>query len=239
MPNQTIFLSDIHLCESRPSITDAFVSFLNKVTNKVDALYILGDLFEYWIGDDSNQHENVIEALKKLTDRHIQVFLMHGNRDFLIGSAFEKKTGAVLLNDPILVEIFGKKILLCHGDTLCTDDIEYQSFRDKIRSESWKNEFLKKSLSERASIANKFRKESELNKKKKSLEIMDVNLDEVNRTLIQFNYPDFLIHGHTHRPNQHSINLDGHQIQRIVLGDWYEQGSYLILNAHGIETHRV
>jgi len=239
LPNQTIFLSDIHLCESRPSITDAFVSFLNKVTNEVDALYILGDLFEYWIGDDSNQHENVIEALKKLTDRHIQVFLMHGNRDFLIGSAFEKKTGAVLLNDPILVEIFGKKILLCHGDTLCTDDIEYQSFRDKIRSESWKNEFLKKSLSERVSIANKFRKESELNKKKKSLEIMDVNLDEVNRTLIQFNYPDFLIHGHTHRPNQHSINLDGHQIQRIVLGDWYEQGSYLILNAHGIETHRV
>lgn len=227
------------MCESRPSITDAFVSFLNKVTNEVDALYILGDLFEYWIGDDSNQHENVIEALKKLTDRHIQVFLMHGNRDFLIGSAFEKKTGAVLLNDPILVEIFGKKILLCHGDTLCTDDIEYQSFRDKIRSESWKNEFLKKSLSERVSIANEFRKESELNKKKKSLEIMDVNLDEVNRTLIQFNYPDFLIHGHTHRPNQHSINLDGHQIQRIVLGDWYEQGSYLILNAHGIETHRV
>ena len=239
MPNQTIFLSDIHLCESRPSITDAFVSFLNKVTNEVDALYILGDLFEYWIGDDSNQHENVIEALKKLTDRHIQVFLMHGNRDFLIGSAFEKKTGAVLLNDPILVEIFGKKILLCHGDTLCTDDIEYQSFRDKIRSESWKNEFLKKSLSERVSIANEFRKESELNKKKKSLEIMDVNLDEVNRTLIQFNYPDFLIHGHTHRPNQHSINLDGHQIQRIVLGDWYEQGSYLILSAHGIETCRV
>jgi UDP-2,3-diacylglucosamine hydrolase len=239
LPNQTIFLSDIHLCESRPSITDAFVSFLNKVTNEVDALYILGDLFEYWIGDDSNQHENVIEALKKLTDRHIQVFLMHGNRDFLIGSAFEKKTGAVLLNDPILVEIFGKKILLCHGDTLCTDDIEYQSFRDKIRSESWKDEFLKKSLSERVSIANEFRKESELNKKKKSLEIMDVNLDEVNRTLIQFNYPDFLIHGHTHRPNQHSINLDGHQIQRIVLGDWYEQGSYLILNAHGIETHRV
>ncbi len=227
------------MCESRPSITDAFVSFLNKVTNEVDALYILGDLFEYWIGDDSNQHENVIEALKKLTDRHIQVFLMHGNRDFLIGSAFEKKTGAVLLNDPILVEIFGKKILLCHGDTLCTDDIEYQSFRDKIRSESWKDEFLKKSLSERVSIANEFRKESELNKKKKSLEIMDVNLDEVNRTLIQFNYPDFLIHGHTHRPNQHSINLDGHQIQRIVLGDWYEQGSYLILNAHGIETHRV
>ena len=239
MPNQTIFLSDIHLCESRPSITDTFVSFLSKLTNEVDALYILGDLFEYWIGDDSRQHDNVIEALKTLTNQHIQVFLMHGNRDFLIGSAFEKKTGAVLLNDPILVEIYGKRILLCHGDTLCKDDIEYQSFRDKIRSESWKNEFLKKSLSERVAIANEFRKESELNKKNKSVEIMDVNLDEVNRTLIQFNYPDFLIHGHTHRPNQHSINLDGHQIQRIVLGDWYEQGSYLILSAQGIETHRV
>jgi UDP-2,3-diacylglucosamine hydrolase len=239
LSNQTIFLSDIHLCESRPRIIDAFVSFLSKLTNEVDALYILGDLFEYWIGDDSRQHENVIKALKKVTNQHIQVFLMHGNRDFLIGSAFEKKTGAVLLNDPILVEIYGKKVLLCHGDTLCTDDIEYQSFRDKIRSESWKNEFLKKSLSERVSIANEFRKESELNKKKKSEEIMDVNLDEVNRTLIQFNYPNFLIHGHTHRPNQHSINLDGHQIQRIVLGDWYEQGSYLILSAQGIETHRV
>jgi len=239
LSNQTIFLSDIHLCESRPRIIDAFVSFLSKLTNEVDALYILGDLFEYWIGDDSRQHENVIKALKKVTNQHIQVFLMHGNRDFLIGSAFEKKTGAVLLNDPILVEIYGKKILLCHGDTLCTDDIEYQSFRDKIRSESWKNEFLKKSLAERVSIANEFRKESELNKKKKSVKIMDVNLDEVNRTLIQFNYPDFLIHGHTHRPNQHSINLDGHQIQRIVLGDWYEQGSYLILSAHGIETCRV
>ena len=227
------------MCESRPRIIDAFVSFLSKLTNEVDALYILGDLFEYWIGDDSRQHENVIKALKKVTNQHIQVFLMHGNRDFLIGSAFEKKTGAVLLNDPILVEIYGKKVLLCHGDTLCTDDIEYQSFRDKIRSESWKNEFLKKSLAERVSIANEFRKESELNKKKKSEEIMDVNLDEVNRTLIQFNYPDFLIHGHTHRPNQHSINLDGHQIQRIVLGDWYEQGSYLILSAQGIETHRV
>jgi UDP-2,3-diacylglucosamine hydrolase len=239
LSNQTIFLSDIHLCESRPRIIDAFVSFLSKLTNEVDALYILGDLFEYWIGDDSRQHENVIKALKKVTNQHIQVFLMHGNRDFLIGSAFEKKTGAVLLNDPILVEIYGKKVLLCHGDTLCTDDIEYQSFRDKIRSESWKNEFLKKSLAERVSIANEFRKESELNKKKKSVKIMDVNLDEVNRTLIQFNYPDFLIHGHTHRPNQHSINLDGHQIQRIVLGDWYEQGSYLILSAHGIETCRV
>jgi len=239
LSNQTIFVSDIHLCESRPSITDAFINFLNKINNQVDALYILGDLFEYWIGDDSNQHENVIKALKELTDRHIQVFLMHGNRDFLMGSSFEKKTGAVLLNDPTLIGIYGKKVLLGHGDILCTDDIEYQSFRHKIRSESWKNEFLKKSLSERVAIANEFRKESELNKKNKSMEIMDVNNDEVNRTLIQFNYPDFFIHGHTHRPNCHSITLDGHQMQRIVLGDWYEQGSYLIFNAHGIETHQV
>ena len=239
MSNQTIFVSDIHLCESRPSITDAFINFLNKINNQVDALYILGDLFEYWIGDDSKQHKNVIEALKELTDRHIQVFLMHGNRDFLIGSGFEKKTGAILLNDPTLIEIYGKRVLLGHGDILCTDDIEYQSFRDKIRSESWKNEFLKKSLSERITVANEFRKESELNKKNKSQEIMDVNNDEVNRTLIRFNYPDFFIHGHTHRPHCHSITLDGHQMQRIVLGDWYEQGSYLIFNTHGIETHQV
>ena len=239
MSNQTIFVSDIHLCESRPSITDAFINFLNKTSNQIDALYILGDLFEYWVGDDSNQHENVIEALKELTNRHVHVFLMHGNRDFLIGSEFEKKTGGVLLSDPTLIEIYGKKVLLSHGDILCTDDTEYQSFKDEIRSESWKNEFLKKSLSERIAIANEFRKKSELNKKNKSLEIMDVNKEEVNRTLIQFNYPDFFIHGHTHRPKCHSITLDGHQIQRIVLGDWYEQGSYLIFNAHGIETHQV
>ena len=239
MSNQTIFVSDIHLCESRPSITDAFVKFLNKTTSQVDSLFILGDLFEYWIGDDSKQHENVIEAIKALTDRHIKVFLMHGNRDFLIGSFFEKKTGALLLQDPTLIEVYDRKILLSHGDSLCTDDVEYQSFKKKVRNESWKNEFLKKSLPERILIANNFRKESELNKKNKSEQIMDANPDEVNRILTQFNYPDFFIHGHTHRPNHHSINLDGHRMQRIVLGDWYEQGSYLTLDTHSIETHQL
>ncbi|MCX7190947.1 MAG: UDP-2,3-diacylglucosamine diphosphatase [Candidatus Methylopumilus sp.] len=239
MPNKTIFVSDIHLCESRPSITDAFVNFINKITNQVDALYILGDLFEYWIGDDSKQHENVISAIKALTDRHIKVFLMHGNRDFLLGPVFEKKTGSVLLEDPTLIKIYGKKILLCHGDSLCTDDTEYQSFKNKVRDESWKNEFLKKPLHERILIANEFRKQSELNKKNKSEEIMDANPDEVNRILTQFNYPDLFIHGHTHRPNYHSINLDGHQMQRIVLGDWYEQGSYLTLDLHDIKTYQL
>ena len=227
------------MCESRPSITDAFVNFLNKMTSQVDALFILGDLFEYWIGDDSSYHENVISALKGLVDRHIKVFLMHGNRDFLIGSAFEKKTGAILLKDPTLIKIYDRKILLSHGDSLCTDDTEYQSFKKKVRDESWKNEFLKKPLPERILIANEFRKQSELNKKNKSEEIMDANPDEVNRILIQFNYPDFFIHGHTHRPYHHSINLDGHQMQRVVLGDWYEQGSYLTLDLNGIKTHQI
>ena len=239
MPNQTIFVSDIHLCESRPSIADAFLNFLNKITNQVDALYILGDLFEYWIGDDSKQHENIIRAIKALTGRHIKVFLMHGNRDFLIGPVFEKKTGALLLKDLTLIEIYGRKILLSHGDSLCTDDIEYQSFKNKVRNESWKNEFLKIPLPERTLIANEFRKESELNKKNKSDEIMDVNSDEVNRTIIRFNYPDFFIHGHTHRPNNHLIHLNGHSMQRIVLGDWYEQGSYLTIDASGIKTHKI
>ena len=227
------------MCESRPSIADAFLNFLNKITNQVDALYILGDLFEYWIGDDSKQHENIIRAIKALTGRHIKVFLMHGNRDFLIGPVFEKKTGALLLKDLTLIEIYGRKILLSHGDSLCTDDTEYQSFKNKVRDESWKNEFLKKPLPERILIANEFRKESELNKKNKSDEIMDVNSDEVNRTIIRFNYPDFFIHGHTHRPNNHLIHLNGHSMQRIVLGDWYEQGSYLTIDASGIKTHKI
>ena len=114
------------------------------MTSQVDALFILGDLFEYWIGDDSSYHENVISALKSLVERHVKVFLMHGNRDFLIGSTFEKKTGAILLKDPTLIKIYGRKILLSHGDSLCTDDTEYQSFKNKVRDESWKNEFLKK-----------------------------------------------------------------------------------------------
>ena len=239
MLNQTIFVSDIHLCESRPSITDAFIRFLDETASQSEALYILGDLFEYWIGDDCNQHENIIEAIKQLTNRQIRVFLMHGNRDFLIGPFFEKRTGALLLDDPTLIEIYGKKILLSHGDSMCIDDIEYQIFKDKIRHESWKNGFLKKSLNERISIANEFRKESELNKKNKSDEIMDVNSDEVNRTIIRFNYPDFFIHGHTHRPKNHLIHLNGHSMQRIVLGDWYEQGSYLTIDASGIKTHKI
>jgi UDP-2,3-diacylglucosamine hydrolase len=181
------------------------------MTSQVDALFILGDLFEYWIGDDSNYHENVIGALKGLVDRHIKVFLMHGNRDFLIGSTFEKKTGVILLKDPTLIKIYDRKILLSHGDSLCTDDTEYQSFKNKVRDESWKNEFLKKPLPERV----------------------------LNRILIQFNYPDFFIHGHTHRPYYHSINLDDHQMQRVVLGDWYEQGSYLTLDLYGIKTHQI
>ena len=239
MLNQTIFVSDIHLCESRPSITDAFIGFLDEIANQSEALYILGDLFEYWIGDDCNQHENIIVAVKRLTDRQIKIFLMHGNRDFLIGPFFEKRTGAILLEDPTLIEIYGKKILLSHGDSLCVDDLEYQIFKNKIRHESWKNVFLKKSLNERISIANEFRNESELNKKNKSDEIMDVSTSEVDRTLIRFNYPDFFIHGHTHRPNNHSIHIDGHEMQRIVLGDWYEQGSYLTIDASGIKTHKI
>jgi len=237
--NQTIFVSDIHLCESRPSITDAFIGFLDEIANQSEAVYILGDLFEYWIGDDCNQYENIIEAIKRLTDRQIKVFLMHGNRDFLIGPFFEKRTGALLLEDPALIEIYGKKILLSHGDSLCVDDLEYQIFKDKVRHESWKNAFLKKSLNERISIANEFRKESELNKKNKPTEIMDVNTSEVDRTLIRFNYPNFFIHGHTHRPNIHSIRIDGHEMQRIVLGDWYEQGSYLTMDASGISSQNI
>ena len=239
MLNQTIFVSDIHLCESRPSITDAFIGFLDETANQSEALYILGDLFEYWIGDDCNQHKNIIEAIKRLTDRQIKVFLMHGNRDFLIGPSFEKRTGALLLEDPTLIKIYGKKILLSHGDSLCVDDLDYQVFKDKVRHESWKNAFLKKSLNERISIANEFRKESELNKKNKPNEIMDVNTSEVDRTLIRFNYPDFFIHGHTHRPNIHSIHIDGHEMQRIVLGDWYEQGSYLTMDASGISSQNI
>lgn len=239
MPNQSIFVSDIHLSESRPSITHAFINFIDKIASQYNAIYILGDLFEYWIGDDSKKHTDIINAIKRLTNRHTKVFLMHGNRDFLIGHAFEKKTGATLLKDPTLVEIFDKRVLLSHGDSLCTDDLEYQTYKKEVRKISWQNDFLKKSLNERLLIADQLRKESELKKKNKSNEIMDVNIDAINQLIIQFNYPDLLIHGHTHKPDRHPMDINGYKIERIVLGDWYEQGSYLTFNANGIKTNQI
>jgi len=230
-----LFISDLHLCASRPAITAAFVDFLQHTASKVKALYILGDLFEYWAGDDDIDdafHQQIISGFKKLSDAGVKVFLMHGNRDFLIADGFCRMAGITLLEDPTLIDLHGKKALLSHGDDLCVDDVAYQQFRTQVRDKKWQYEFLSQPLQVRKKQIEAIRARSEQEKTQKSLEIMDVNAEAVN-ALLRAYQPDLLIHGHTHRPDRHTIELDGKLITRWVLGDWYEQGSYLACDKHG------
>jgi UDP-2,3-diacylglucosamine hydrolase len=233
--NASLFISDLHLCASRPNITMAFIEFLQRTASKVKALYILGDLFEYWAGDDDIGDEfnlQIINAFKTLADSGVQIYFMHGNRDFLIAEDFCRAAGVTLLPDPSIVDLHGQKVLLSHGDDLCTDDAAYQQFRAQVRDRQWQEDFLSQPLPLRKKQIAAIRMRSEQEKSQKSLAIMDVNNDAVN-TLIRKYYPDLLIHGHTHRPNRHSISLDGKLITRWVLGDWYEQGSYLVCDESG------
>jgi len=237
-----IFISDLHLCVSRPEITTSFIQFLNTTVTKARALYVLGDLFEYWAGDDdmSNpSHSSIIAAFKQLADSGVCTYLMHGNRDFLIGEDFCKAAKITLLQNPSLLNLYGKKVLLSHGDDLCTDDTAYQAFRNQVRNPIWIADFLKQPLGNRKQQIEVMRERSEREKSIKSTEIMDVNARAVSALIKQYNYPELLIHGHTHRPAKHHIDSDGHKTTRWVLGDWYEQGSYLICNAQGCESRSL
>lgn len=237
-----IFISDLHLCISRPEITTSFIQFLNTTATKARALYILGDLFEYWAGDDdiaNPAHHTIISAFKQLADTGVKSYLMHGNRDFLIGQDFCSAASITLLADPSLLDLYGKKVLLSHGDDLCTDDTAYQTFRNQVRSPSWITDFLQQPLAKRKQQIEAIRQRSEQEKSIKSSEIMDVNVAAVAALLKRYDYPELLIHGHTHRPAKHDIHLDGHKITRWVLGDWYEQGSYLILSAKGLKSVNI
>ena len=215
------FISDLHLQESRPELTKAFINFLTKKINSEDELYILGDFFEQWIGDDhENQFISLIKKnLREKTTSGSKIYFMHGNRDFLIGKKFCNDVNSILLDDPHELEISRKKILLMHGDSLCTDDKDYQEFRLLVRNKNWQDEFLSKDLSERKEVAKSLREVSKLENKSKDEAIMDVNNLEVLKT-IKENSLDILIHGHTHRPFVHDEN----GVPRMVLGDW---GSHL------------
>lgn len=224
----TFFISDLHLCASRPQITRLFITFLDERLQPGDQLYILGDLFEAWIGDDALDDETrpVIEALQALHLREIKLYVMHGNRDFLLGKVFSEATCSELLDDPTIVELGAQRVMLMHGDTLCTDDVDYQAFRQQVRSDAFIDEFLNHSIEKRQAIASQFREESRNRSKEKSAEIMDVNQATVEAVMRQ-NHVSHLIHGHTHRPAQHQFKLDGVAVERTVLGDWYHQGSVL------------
>ena len=235
MPGTTLFISDLHLCGARPAITGLFLDFLRRRARAPDALYILGDLFEYWIGDEAIEQEefrSIIRGLRELTKNGTPVFVMHGNRDFLMGAGFEKASGGRLLKDPAHIDLYGTPTLLMHGDSLCTDDTEYMTFRAKVRSPAWQKKFLGKSVAERDRIVHDFREISKNSTSTKKPEIMDVNQKAVE-SVMREHYVQRLIHGHTHRPKEHVFNLDGRPARRMVLGDWYEQGSVLSVDARG------
>jgi UDP-2,3-diacylglucosamine hydrolase len=237
-----LFISDLHLCDSRPHITKAFIEFLEKIASKSQALYILGDLFEYWAGDDSisaGAHQAIIHALRGLISNGVPVYLLHGNRDFLLGEDFANATGIKIFPDPSLITLLEKPVLLSHGDALCTDDTAYQKFRTEVRSLTWQTQFLSQPLSTRIAYIEQLRAKSEEEKSAKSMQIMDVNSTAVDVLLRQYHYPPLFIHGHTHRPNNHIHEVDGHRCERWVLGDWYEQGSYLILDANGCPSRML
>lgn len=240
--SHSLFISDLHLCASRPAITKAFIHFLQGSAKQAERLYILGDLFEYWAGDDDlthADHAEIIQALKLLGETGTKIYLIHGNRDFLLGEQFSKATNIMQLPDPSEITLYGKRILISHGDALCTDDTRYQAFRTQVRDSAWQATFLSHPLSARKAQIESLRQQSEQEKSNKSLEIMDVNDEAVIALLRQYQYPELFIHGHTHRPNVHSIKIDDHQCQRIVLGDWYEQGSCLRLDETGFHSQAV
>jgi len=231
----SLFISDLHLATNRPRIVEQFLAFLAGPARGADALYVLGDLFEYWAGDDDlgdPLNERVARAFAALSGTGTTLAFMHGNRDLLVGREFARRSGARLLEDPTLVDLHGTPTLLMHGDTLCTDDLEYQKFRAYARNETNQARFLALPLAARHAEMEDLRARSESAKQDKTSDIMDVNISAVEDALRRAAYPR-LIHGHTHRPGRHVHVVDGHTCERWVLGDWYENGSYLRCDANG------
>ena len=223
-----LFISDLHLQAARPDITERFYRFLEAEAANAEALYILGDLFEAWIGDDDPDEHNrgVQDAMRSLTDAGVSGYFMHGNRDFLIGEDFAERTGFTLLEDPVVHDLYGTPVLLSHGDAYCTDDVEYQAFRRQSRDPAWQRHVLAMSIEERRALAGRAREESRAAMVDKAEDIMDVNAEAVAAGMRDAGVTT-LVHGHTHRPAVHDFTLDGRPAKRIVLGDWYEQGTVL------------
>ncbi|PCM45460.1 UDP-2,3-diacylglucosamine diphosphatase [Marinobacter sp. ANT_B65] len=219
----TLFISDLHLEESRPDITGAFLRFLEKEAPGAEQLYILGDFFEAWIGDDERTplQDQIATALHTLSTNGTRIFLMHGNRDFLLGEDFCKRAGATLLDDPTLINLYGTPTLLMHGDSLCTADVQYQKFRANMRNPQTQKLILARPLKDRQQMARQLREMSMATNRDKAEDIMDVTPGEVVRVMEASNVSQ-LIHGHTHRPAEHSLKVNGKTAKRIVLGDWDE-----------------
>jgi UDP-2,3-diacylglucosamine hydrolase len=231
----TLFIADLHLSPTRPAIVDAFADFLRGPARAAEALYVLGDLFDYWLGDDQLSEPfaaQIAGALAALSRAGVRICVQHGNRDFLLDGQFEQRSGATLLPEYHLAELYGTRTLLTHGDQLCTDDVSYQAFRTTVRDRAWQQEFLALPLAERRVRAAQVREASDLAKAEKARAIMDANADAIAICLRQHGYPR-LIHGHTHRPARHEHQVDGHVCERYVLADWYQRASYLECDAAG------
>lgn len=240
-PRATLFISDLHLHPARPALTDLLLNFLAQPARQAKALYILGDLFEAWIGDDDDAEpgRTVAAALRTLTDAGVPVYFLHGNRDFLLGEGFAAASGVQLLPESVVIELAGEPTLLLHGDTLCIDDQEYQAFRAQVRHPAWQAQILALPLEQRRALAGQLRETSRQAGQQKTAEITDVNLMEVERVLRTHGVRR-LIHGHTHRPAIHEWRLDGQPARRAVLGDWREQhGSVLYCDASGWRLERL
>ncbi len=235
---QTFFISDLHLAGERPEINTLFFQFLENIAIKAESLYILGDLFDYWLGDDQLDHDplarQIADALKILAQGGVNVFFMSGNRDFLIGQRFAAEAGLVILTDPTIINLYGQQILLMHGDTLCTDDVMYQKFRVQTRNTDWINATLASPYEARQQLAQSIRDQSDSAKSQKAEEIMDVAEAAVQQAFREYRYP-VLIHGHTHRPATHQYVVDGHECERWVLADWHQHGEYLEVSELGLK----
>ena len=239
MVKRSLFISYLHLAGERPAANEQFFRFLREEAARAGALYVLGDLFEYWAGDDELQDPagdplaaEVAARFKTLAEKGVQVRLMHGNRDFLVGAGFLAASGAQLLDDPAIIQHKGGPIALLHGDTLCVDDHDYQAWRRTARSAEWQREFLSKDLPERKKTVQGLREKSKEVIAAKPAGIMDVNQEAVREAFRRLKVRR-MIHGHTHRPARHELEVDGARCERWVLPDWYGRGGYLALDDVG------
>jgi UDP-2,3-diacylglucosamine hydrolase len=236
----TLFISDLHIDAARPAIVDQFLQFLRTEAKDAAALYILGDLFESWIGDDAPDaaQSAAIAGLRTLTSSGVPCFVMHGNRDFLLSRQFCAMSGTQLLHDPLIVTLYGEEVLVMHGDALCTDDHAYQRLRATVRDPDWQRQFLALPIESRRALAGAARAGSQAHTAAMEHAITDVNADSVAMALRAAG-TSTLLHGHTHRPAIHALEIDGRPRTRIVLGDWYDQGSVLRWDYNGPELQSL
>lgn len=240
MPH-SLFISDLHLSPDTPAATGTLLRFLRDIAPAAESLYVLGDLFEYWIGDEGLDQpfaNEIVHAFRVLTDGGVHGYFMHGNRDFLVGERFAQASGLTLLRDPTSLDLYRTPTFLMHGDTLCSDDHEYQKFRAMVRNPAWQQAFLAKPLVERVQMAREVRGKSEQAKQVKDMVIMDVAPASVDEAFRAHGYAR-LIHGHTHRPAHHRHTIDGRECERLVLADWYDHGSFLLCDAGGCRAQQL